>query len=377
MVLSEQAPREHEIAQEVFLTSETLVPLKSLKKSFLQDLFERAEVQNVFVGDVLFTWGVIDHQHLFLLSGEVELIFPSGHRETVTASEQFFALSHHQPRTCKAEAKTDCTLLRVDSDQLDRSLSWCEIASYLLSELALDREYDEDLEWMQTVLSSNLFHKVPPVNVEQIFSRLTPMIVLAGEVIVRQGEMGDCCYFIKEGDATVSRYNDASRSSEKIADISAGRCFGEDALVYQQVRNANVVMNTDGVLMRLEKSDFMLLLKEVALDEVNEGELGSLGADPILLDVRTDDEYASGHLAFSGNIPLSLLSIKKRLLSKDKLYVFYCDTGRRSRAATYLLGKQGYKVKALKGGINGCGLSDQLVVEEGYILRDGELVAGQ
>ncbi|SMF40166.1 Rhodanese-related sulfurtransferase [Alteromonadaceae bacterium Bs31] len=377
MGMSELAQNHEETNQDLVSTSSALVPLKALKHSFLSDLFARAEIQNIFENDIVFNSGVIDHQHVFLLNGEVELVYSSGHTELIRAAEQFQALAHHQPRTCRAQAKTDCTLLRIDSDQLDRSLSWCEITSYLFSELALERDYDEDVEWMQTVLNSNLFLKVPPVNVEQIFDRLTPMVVLAGEVIVRQGELGDCCYFIKDGDAQVTHFNEHNKKHEKIVDISIGRCFGEDALVFEAPRNANVVMKTDGVLMRLEKSDFMLLLKEASVEEVEEPSLEQLSEAPILIDVRTDDEYNAGHLAFSGNIPLSLLSIKKRLLSQEKLYVFYCDTGRRSRAAAFLLGKQGYNVMSLKGGINGCGLSEQLVTEVGYIIRDGELLAGQ
>jgi len=203
------------------------------------------------------------------------------------------------------------------------------------------------------------------------------MVVHSGEVILRQGEIGDCCYFIKDGSATVTHYNEANKSIEKVADIAAGRCFGEDSLVYEQARNATITMSSDGVLMRLEKTDFLLLLKEAVVDEVSDKDLVNMAEQPILVDVRTEEEYSAGHFALSANIPLNLLSIKKRLLLPEKAYVFYCNSGRRSRAAAYLLGKQGYNVLALKGGIDGDSLSNQLVTEPGYIIRDGELISGQ
>jgi len=359
-------------------TAEILIPFKSMKSGFIDHLFQCAsEIQTLFSGDTLFESGAVDSQHIYLLVGEVTLQYLSGHCEEVCASECLGPLMNIQPRPCKAIAKTDVTILRVDSDQLDRAISWSQIAEYLMSEISLQRDLDEDEEWMKTVLESNLFFKVPPVNAEQIFSRLTPMVVHADEVIVRQGEIGDCCYFIKEGEALVNHYDERGRKHEKLATITVGRCFGEDSLVYEQARNANVIMKTDGVLMRLEKSDFLLLRKEPVVDEINDSQMGELAQCPILIDVRTGEEYAAGHIAFSANIPLNLLSLKKRLLAPEKLYVFYCNTGRRARAAAYLLGKSGYNVIALAGGIEGQRLSAQLVTEAGYILRDGELIAAQ
>jgi len=354
--------------------AETLVPLKSIKKSFLAYLFEDAVVQTVFSGDVIFEANTVDNQHIWLLYGELELAFTSGHTETVVANETREALANQQPRPCKAQAKTDCTLLRIDSDLLDRILSWSQISQYLISDVSLERDFDEDIEWMQTVLNSNLFYKVPPVNVEQIFSRLTPMVVYADEVVVRQGEIGDCCYFIKEGEAKVTQFDELAKRTKSLANITEGRCFGEDSLVYETVRNANVIMKTDGVLMRLEKSDFLLLLKEAMVEELTEQDIRGL-VEPIFIDVRTDEEYSHGHLALSGNIPLNLLSLKKRLLAPERLYIFYCDTGRRSKAAAFLMGKQGFNVMTLKGGYTGAKMAEQLVTDSGYILRDGKLIS--
>lgn len=358
-------------------TADTLVPLKSLRSAFLEDLFKHVAVQTIFAGQVLFEDGTIDRQHIYLQSGEAILQYPNGHRETMSAIDTVLPLAHQQPRPCRLVAKTDCTVLRIDSDRVDRTLSWSQISDYLLSELSLERDYDEDIEWMQTVLNSNLFLKAPPVNAEQIFTRLTPMVVGSGEVIVRQGEIGDCCYFIKEGDAKVTVRNEDIRRAELVAEIGPGRCFGEDALVNETVRNATVTMTTNGVLMRLEKSDFRLLLKEPAVDQVTREEIKGLIEDPIYVDIRTEDEYSAGHLAFSANVPLSLLSTKKRLLAPEKPHILYCDTGRRSCAAAYLLGKLGYNVMALKDGIVGAGLVEHLVTGENYILRNGDLVSGQ
>ncbi len=357
-------------------TIDTLNPLSSLRKSFLSDLLHHVAQQTLFAGQSIFEKGTYDKQHIFLQVGEIELQYPSGEVFLLRAEENTDPIANVQPRPCRAIAKTDCTLLRVDSDRLDRTLSWSQIADYLLAELSTNRDLDEDIDWIQTVLNSNLFLKAPPVNAEQILNRLTPMVVYKGEVIVRQGEIGDCCYFIKEGDADVSVRQENDETMQ-VARIHPGRCFGEDALVYETVRNATVRMTSDGVLMRLEKSDFLLLLKEPMIDEVDNKDIGSLIDEPVFIDVRTESEYHNAHLAFSANIPLGLLALKRRLLSTGKTYIMYCDTGRRSKAAAFLLGKLGYSVMTLKDGYLGQKMEDLLVREEGYILRDGELALGQ
>lgn len=365
------------LVMDAFETAEMLVPLKSLRLSFREDLFRHVAVQTIFAGEVLFEEGAVDKQHIYLQSGEVEMQFANGRTEHHTASESFLALAHQQPRPCRCVAKTDCAVMRIDSDRVDRTISWSQISDYLLSELSMERDYDDDIEWMQTVLNSNLFLKAPPVNAAQIFARLTPMVVQEGDVVIREGDMGDCCYFIKEGDAKVTSATNKLSSSDLLAEIGPGRCFGEDALVNETVRNATITMITDGVLMRLEKSDFLLLLKEPAVDEVSREDIRAMMEDPIYVDIRTEEEYSAGHLAFSANIPLSLMSIKKRLLAPEKPYILYCDTGTRSCSAAHLLGKLGYNVMALEGGIIGQKLEEHLVVDENYIIRDGELVSGQ
>src|SRR5690625_7975242 len=86
-------------------------------------------------------------------------------------------LSPYQPRRETAVAESDGSILRVDSERLDKLLTWSQVSDYLQLNMSRQRDLDEDMEWMLTVLKSNLFFKVPPINVEQIFSRLEPQVV--------------------------------------------------------------------------------------------------------------------------------------------------------------------------------------------------------
>ena len=73
------------------------------------------------------------------------------------------------------------------------------------------------------------------------------------------------------------------------------------------------------------------------------------------LDVRTESEYASGHIPNSIHIPLQ--EIQGRILEleniKDKNIIVYCRSGARSSMASKSLLKNGYNVFNLTGGILG------------------------
>lgn len=76
----------------------------------------------------------------------------------------------------------------------------------------------------------------------------------------------------------------------------------------------------------------------------------------VRLDVRSIDEYASGHIAKAINIDVMKDDFKIKatsLLPKDKTIALYCRSGRRSKKAAGILVENGYKVIELNSGISG------------------------
>ena len=55
------------------------------------------------------------------------------------------------------------------------------------------------------------------------------------------------------------------------------------------------------------------------------------------------------------NIPLYFIRLKLKALNKETKYVVYCDTGRRSSAAAYILSERGYEAFVLTGGLGSRG----------------------
>uniref|UniRef100_UPI003F6CAD03 cyclic nucleotide-binding domain-containing protein n=1 Tax=Pseudomaricurvus sp. TaxID=2004510 RepID=UPI003F6CAD03 len=298
-----------------------------------------------------------------------------GSVEKLKAQTAFTPIYPQQPRSRRAVAATDVTLLKVDRERQDELLTWSQAAEHLLVDLATRRELDEDAVWLDTVLRSNLFLKVPPTNVRHILRHLQTRIVNEGEVIIRQGDVGDCCYFIKEGVAEVTRNSPNQPSATHVADISEGRCFGEDALIQETVRNANVIMKSQGVLLVLDKQEFLPLLKEPSIETCTFKQLASDSPKVILLDVRKEPEYNQGHLPEAVNLPLHLMHLKRRVLDDSQTYVTCCNTGSRARAACQFLKDLGYKAKALNDGLDHLPQVSTWSTED-FILKDGQVVSG-
>lgn len=72
-------------------------------------------------------------------------------------------------------------------------------------------------------------------------------------------------------------------------------------------------------------------------------DLGALIADgALIIDVRTEGEYAGGHLKNSVNIPLNVLPSQIADLKKEQPVITCCASGMRSAAAKRLLKSNGF-----------------------------------
>lgn len=69
-----------------------------------------------------------------------------------------------------------------------------------------------------------------------------------------------------------------------------------------------------------------------------------------IVDVRTPDEFANGHIAGSINLPLQSLDRNLAKLRKDKPVITCCASGMRSASAKGVLESRGFSVVVNGGG---------------------------
>ncbi len=71
----------------------------------------------------------------------------------------------------------------------------------------------------------------------------------------------------------------------------------------------------------------------------------------VLLDVREQYEWASGHATSARNIPVGALGSRLDDVPADKPVIAVCQTGMRSARAARLLGHHGFEAYNLRGGM--------------------------
>lgn len=71
---------------------------------------------------------------------------------------------------------------------------------------------------------------------------------------------------------------------------------------------------------------------------------------PLLLDVRTAEEFAQGHIPGAVNVPVDELRARLGEVSRDREIAVYCQVGQRGYLATRILKQAGYSAANLGGG---------------------------
>lgn len=330
-------------------------PLDGLKTENLHSLSRKAVLRDLPSGRLLFKEGDTDKRTFFLVSGTLELMHAG---RTVLmlrggSPEARNPIAPSMPRRYSARVVSErIEYVAIDSDMLDVMLTWDQTGSYEVGELTHQEDQPTSDDWMTTLLQTKAMHRVPPANIQAIFMRMQRVDLKAGESVIRQGDEGDYFYVIVKGRCAVIRETPLSKEGIKLAELGMGDTFGEEALISDARRNANVQMATDGTLMRLGKEDFRKLLNEPMLQWLDpEQAKARVERGAKWLDVRLPSEFDNYHMEGAINLPLYFIRLKLKSLDRNTEYVVCCDTGRRSSAGAYILAERGFNAYVLRGGL--------------------------
>jgi CRP-like cAMP-binding protein len=333
-------------------------PLDGMKVENVVALARKTSRRQAPKGRVLFREDDDEKQTIFLLSGTIQLLQEGEVVGAIMGGTKHAKnpIAHFLPRRHSAVATSNIEYLLIDSEFLDIVVTWDQTGSYKVAELKGTRDDAAPQagdDWMTTLLQTKAFHKIPPANIQAIFMRMKRMDYRAGEVIIKQGDVGDYFYVVVKGTCAVTRESPLNKEGIKLAELKMGDTFGEEALISQAKRNATVTMASDGYLMRLDKEDFNKLLNEPLLQWVEYEQAKKIVASGgQWIDVRLPSEFEHYHAPNAVNIPLYSIRLKLKGLDRDTHYVMCCDTGRRSSACAYILSERGFNASVLRGGLS-------------------------
>lgn len=241
---------------------------------------------------------------------------------------------------------TDKVACHAAREQMDFILSWEIMRENLPDNMDLSAE-------LALLHNPKVFMNLPLENVAEAFRRMETITATANQEIMKQGEKGNYFYIIKEGLAEVWQQGLYDDTQQKVAELGIGDHFGEEALVTGGTRNASIKMVSDGVLLRLSREDFLELIRQPLVQEVEVDTAKVLIAQGHnILDVRYEEEYEEGHIPDAILIPLPELRSRLSELDNSKNYLTCCLSGKRSAVAAMILRQNGFQAFGLHNGLN-------------------------
>lgn len=331
-----------------------LQPLAGLGPESLRELAALCSREHIVRNLDPFKLGDWQGQTVYLTKGELKIVLADGSTTLLVGGtgEALMPLGHDGNTLVSTKAITDVELLRFNADKADIVITWDQLAA----PRALDGNKDTtDWRTMSGVFAAQnfvggVFAALPAANIDALLGRFQRVRAKRGDVVVRQGDVGDYYYVIDRGRCLVTRA--VAGATVELAELKGGDAFGEEALLADAMRNATVTMKTDGILLRLVKADFFALLKEPLLHKISPAEAERrVAAGAVWIDTRFPAEYQLDGLPGALNIPLNEIRQAMIMLDSGKEYIVYCQSGRRSSAAAFLLAQKGYRTSLLDGGL--------------------------
>ena len=331
-----------------------LSPLSSLAENSRVQLLEHAR-RDSFArsrSTLGFDW---KGKTVYLLGGQLKVEYPDGSRRVLVGGcgEAMAPLRRGDADPCNVVAITDVDLLWFDGNVLDMQFTVDQLALAAADKdrqpmLLVDKKELDDVRQLLRVCFPGLGESAA----QELAVGFRRRNVKAGEVVVKQNEAGDGYYVIKRGRAVVSR--EVGGAVMELAMLQSGDAFGEEALIVETPRNATITMKTKGELLYLDKADFMRLLYKPLLHTVDMATAQKLTTHEgaVWLDVRYAAEFRQNGLRGAMNIPLNELRSATAGLERDAVFVVYCQSGRRSAAAAFLMSQRGFRVYLLAGGLD-------------------------
>jgi len=221
--------------------------------------------ENIAEMESFFLEGQTSDKMYLLAEGEVSLSRSKKTLDIVKPGEIFgeIAVITQQPRSATAMARKPCRALVLDTTQFQNALrSTPEFALMLMN--IMNNRLRLTLALMKQTASLPAFGDRDDLRVFDgkmmdelvaAFRARPPQTFPTGRTIMKEGDAGVSMYIVISGRIKVSIRGTV------VEQVAAGGTFGEMALVDQATRSATAVADRDSLLLTINRSDFLNLVK--------------------------------------------------------------------------------------------------------------------
>ena len=112
---------------------------------------------------------------------------------------------------------------------------------------------------IEFLLDVHLFHMLNEAELADFISIAKLQHYQPNTTLFSEGDLGNAFYVIYKGSVQVKRRNPFHEQSQ-IANLTAGTCFGEMAILDDSPRSATILITEESILLRFSKREFLGLI---------------------------------------------------------------------------------------------------------------------
>lgn len=228
---------------------------KHLDEEQYNDVVNAMAEKKVLKGDEVIKQGGIGDYFYVVETGSLDVLVARNGNPPVKVTDYGpggsfgeLALMYNAPRAATVVATSDCVLWALDRITFRRIL--------MENTSRKRRMYESFLEEVP------LFHSLEAYERHKIADALESVTFNDGEVVIRQGAVGESFYIIESGDAKVTQADDTGKVHE-LPSLTKGDYFGELALLTEKPRVATITAKGKLKVATMNKRAFVRLLGPV------------------------------------------------------------------------------------------------------------------
>lgn len=235
--------------------------LKNLDTSQVREIVDSMYPQEFPAGSWVIREGDVG-SHLYVSAmGELEVVKDGDILGRMSSGKAFgeLAILYNCTRTASVKAVTNSKLWVLDR----------RVFQQVMMRTGLKRMEDN----INFLTSVPLLQNLNKDHLSKIADRLEVDFYAPGTYIIRQGTSGDSFYILRSGKVRVTQRIPGKGEEEEIRVLEKGSYFGEQALLREECRTANVIAMAPGVeCLTLDREHFIQLIGD--LSELREKDYG-------------------------------------------------------------------------------------------------------